>query len=710
MSTEERSEVTPVSSTDLSAERIVDKFALLRERAVQLFEGLRDLPQYGQALWENYFRRTFDAYNSLWKFQQEHRVLLEAHGGLRRHQIGEVASRIGQLYYLFYLRKGDTSYLDEAYVFYDFIRRRRYFAAGPNRIAHPGASDGVGPGTNSSSAPSSVHPNGGGATSLTTDESRQLALRELRYYTRFAVVCFLTGRRTALNELLGELRLKVAEIPNTVDPMKAVRAQAEWEMVVGELSEFLRIERSYTIVVLGAGGRIGIAEPVASLALSDEHGTGIASAGGGASGGGGGGGGGAPAPAGSARALALRRESSDGPADGAAPQPASPLPAPTLDEGLPLRLQPQLTQPLASIVAGMGPLPTAGLSLAQAVLVGAKAGQPKVSELTTDLFRALHAVEWNAAAKRTFVTANHGPGQRRPSGGSDGSGGSVAPASTSVTPEDDRYAKGDRYSTPAGGGTTGGALGGSGGDGKHGSGGSGGGGVGSPSQFATPHKYLLYRPTISNLLLVLGTMLVELKENACALVYLSADGVHAPQADATARALSFSSSSSPASSSHAPDAPATAEPISTASLTMFSPPPTGHATHAPLLQASSSSEAPRALASPATAPMDITDAPSAAASLPAGASGGVAMAVESDSERALRGCALGPTDLLPFCRMYASPPAPYPGPINAPAMAQDPAPRRAPPSHVGFLHCARLRQADGARRRLGQRPCFHVPP
>ena len=26
------------------------------------------------------------------------------------------------------LRKGDSCYLDEAYVFYDFIRRRRYFA------------------------------------------------------------------------------------------------------------------------------------------------------------------------------------------------------------------------------------------------------------------------------------------------------------------------------------------------------------------------------------------------------------------------------------------------------------------------------------------------------------------------------------------------------------------------------------------------------
>ena len=40
----------------------------------------------------------------LWKFQQEHRQTLEMHGGLRRHHIGETASRIGQLYYHFYLR------------------------------------------------------------------------------------------------------------------------------------------------------------------------------------------------------------------------------------------------------------------------------------------------------------------------------------------------------------------------------------------------------------------------------------------------------------------------------------------------------------------------------------------------------------------------------------------------------------------------------
>lgn len=49
-----------VSST-LAAE-----FAHLKERAQSLFEGLRDLPPFGQKLWEPYFHRTFEVYNKLW--------------------------------------------------------------------------------------------------------------------------------------------------------------------------------------------------------------------------------------------------------------------------------------------------------------------------------------------------------------------------------------------------------------------------------------------------------------------------------------------------------------------------------------------------------------------------------------------------------------------------------------------------------------------
>jgi hypothetical protein len=85
-------------------EEVLHQHEQTKERAAILFDGLRDLPVYGQRMWEGWVRRTFDAYNRLWKFQQEHRQTLEMHGGLRRHHIGETASRIGQLYYHFYLR------------------------------------------------------------------------------------------------------------------------------------------------------------------------------------------------------------------------------------------------------------------------------------------------------------------------------------------------------------------------------------------------------------------------------------------------------------------------------------------------------------------------------------------------------------------------------------------------------------------------------
>ena len=65
----------------------VAEYKALKERGEQIFDGLRDLPQFGKRLWEPYFRRTFDVYNKLWKFQQEHRSTLEAEYGLQRHEV-----------------------------------------------------------------------------------------------------------------------------------------------------------------------------------------------------------------------------------------------------------------------------------------------------------------------------------------------------------------------------------------------------------------------------------------------------------------------------------------------------------------------------------------------------------------------------------------------------------------------------------------------
>ncbi|XP_058632162.1 protein SCAI isoform X3 [Onychostoma macrolepis] len=57
----------------LCERKTVTDFCYLLDKSKQLFNGLRDLPQYGHKQWQSYFGRTFDIYTKLWKFQQQHR-------------------------------------------------------------------------------------------------------------------------------------------------------------------------------------------------------------------------------------------------------------------------------------------------------------------------------------------------------------------------------------------------------------------------------------------------------------------------------------------------------------------------------------------------------------------------------------------------------------------------------------------------------------
>ncbi|KAJ2860359.1 hypothetical protein GGI22_002734, partial [Coemansia erecta] len=108
---------------------LVEEFEYLLEKSQQLFLGLSDLPEIGSKYWMPHFQRTFEVFTKLWRFQNQHRLLLEKpqHYGLKRWEVGEIASKIGQLYYRYYLRTSETNYLQEAYVFYDAIRERNYF-------------------------------------------------------------------------------------------------------------------------------------------------------------------------------------------------------------------------------------------------------------------------------------------------------------------------------------------------------------------------------------------------------------------------------------------------------------------------------------------------------------------------------------------------------------------------------------------------------
>ncbi|CAF3648141.1 unnamed protein product [Rotaria sordida] len=188
-------------------DKIVQEFSHLLEKSKQLFNGLRDLPQYGHKQWQPYFGRTFDVYTKLWKFQQQHRVLLDKKFGLKRWQIGEIASKIGQLYYHFYIRTSETTYLNEAFAFYSAIRTRAYYSK------------------------------------VNREEKPDLMVKKLRYYARFIVVCLLLKKTKIMRELVRELNRQIDEYVKAYDPDDSL----EWQLVLNEISTFIDIDNKLNV-------------------------------------------------------------------------------------------------------------------------------------------------------------------------------------------------------------------------------------------------------------------------------------------------------------------------------------------------------------------------------------------------------------------------------------------------------------------------------
>eukprot|EP00095_Tigriopus_kingsejongensis_P009832 maker-scaffold21_size687808-snap-gene-1.16 protein:Tk09832 transcript:maker-scaffold21_size687808-snap-gene-1.16-mRNA-1 annotation:"hypothetical protein TcasGA2_TC003262" len=179
--------------------KVVGEFCHFLEKSKQLFNGLRDLPQYGHKQWQGYFGRTFDIYTKLWKFQQQHRGILDVRYGLKRWQIGEIASKIGQLYYHYYLRTSETNYLNEAFSFYAAIRARAYYSRAGR------------------------------------EDRPDLMVKKLRFYARFIVVCLLLKKMKLVRDLVRELAKHIDEYTATYEPDD----QLEWSLVLGEIKSFI---------------------------------------------------------------------------------------------------------------------------------------------------------------------------------------------------------------------------------------------------------------------------------------------------------------------------------------------------------------------------------------------------------------------------------------------------------------------------------------
>uniref|UniRef100_A0A0D9XEP6 Protein SCAI n=1 Tax=Leersia perrieri TaxID=77586 RepID=A0A0D9XEP6_9ORYZ len=189
------------------------EFKALTEAADRKFARARDLPLYGGG--DHHSRKAFKAYTRLWRLQLERRRELVA-GGLRRWEIGEVASRIGQLYYARYLRTAEPRSLVGAYVFYEAIYSRGYFAAA-GQAAVVGGSD--------------KHHHQG----------LLIRYKELRFIARFLVVAMLMRRVEAVDHLSGRLRSLVEETKSAYPKTNF----KEWKQVLQELGRFLKADGAY---------------------------------------------------------------------------------------------------------------------------------------------------------------------------------------------------------------------------------------------------------------------------------------------------------------------------------------------------------------------------------------------------------------------------------------------------------------------------------
>ncbi|KAK9806282.1 hypothetical protein WJX72_008437 [[Myrmecia] bisecta] len=161
---------------------------------------LRDLPLYGKVHWEQYFQKAFQIYAELWKYQQDNRQALTDEG-LKRWEIGDVASRISQLYYNYYLRTSGLSFLTESHTFYEAIRARQYY---PQQ-----------------------------------EEEDFLLIKQLRYYARFIIVGLLLNKRDEVWEQLQEFK-NLVEVFSKDAQASDVN---EWRAVIDEVTTFLEADQ-----------------------------------------------------------------------------------------------------------------------------------------------------------------------------------------------------------------------------------------------------------------------------------------------------------------------------------------------------------------------------------------------------------------------------------------------------------------------------------
>ncbi|KAI3989688.1 hypothetical protein MKX01_009180 [Papaver californicum] len=203
------------NDSDEDTVTVARKFRLLVEKADWKFVRVRDIPINPNKFPNHYYRKVFKVYTQLWRFQQEYRSKL-VESGLQRWEIGEIASRIGQLYFNQYMRSCETRFLLECYVFYEAILNRAYFD-------------------------DQVKSDAKGVRSLMKKKDLSLKYKELRFFARYLVVALILNR-------VDTVKLLVERFKALVDDCKSTFKETnfrEWKLVLQEIVRFLKVDTTF---------------------------------------------------------------------------------------------------------------------------------------------------------------------------------------------------------------------------------------------------------------------------------------------------------------------------------------------------------------------------------------------------------------------------------------------------------------------------------
>ncbi|XP_027075102.1 uncharacterized protein [Coffea arabica] len=185
------------------ANTVARTFKALVENAERKFARVRDAPTHARGPYSHYFHSVFKSYMRLWKYQQENRAELIG-SGLQRWEIGEIASRIGQLYFNQYMRTSEARFLIEAYVFYEAILHRKYFDEGSKK-------------------------------------DKGVRFKELRFYARFLMVSLILNRTEMVKLLVDKFKALVDDSKSTFPDTTNFK---EWKLVLQEILRFTKADTS----------------------------------------------------------------------------------------------------------------------------------------------------------------------------------------------------------------------------------------------------------------------------------------------------------------------------------------------------------------------------------------------------------------------------------------------------------------------------------